>query len=142
MNQTTNDTRSNVLLKACTSLDMIAFFIPMDKYRTFGFWVNGVAKLLVITFGFFGNAILKVQIIEKRTLKTRLGLYLRILSTWDVVLLASQLFSTVTAIAFKTMQFHGFFAYMVYMMTPVGSFCVIGTLWQTVAISMERYGSL
>uniref|UniRef100_A0AC35TMU5 G_PROTEIN_RECEP_F1_2 domain-containing protein n=1 Tax=Rhabditophanes sp. KR3021 TaxID=114890 RepID=A0AC35TMU5_9BILA len=110
------------------------------SYSTFSFWINGVVTTLLTIFGFMGNVLLLYQIRSSAHFSKRLAGHLIMLCLWDMaLLLCCFLTYGVTSLYYGMTPFYGIVAYILYFFQPTASFCVTGTIWQVLAVTMERY---
>ncbi|KAF7634298.1 G_PROTEIN_RECEP_F1_2 domain-containing protein [Meloidogyne graminicola] len=106
----------------------------LEAYEKFSFVVNGLITCLLVSFGLIGNALFVYQLHNKSThFSRRLAKHLTALCVWDIALLCCCLFS------YGILPFVGITAYLLYLFQPFASFCVTGTIWQVLAITIERH---
>ncbi|TKR81214.1 hypothetical protein L596_015125 [Steinernema carpocapsae] len=112
----------------------------LEKYSKFSFILNGVVTCLLAAFGLIGNATLFYQIRHSHHFSKRLASHLQILCVWDMMLLLCCLITYgVVSLYYGMIPLVGIVAYILYLFQPFASFCVIGTIWQVCAITIERY---
>ncbi|CAD5229363.1 unnamed protein product [Bursaphelenchus okinawaensis] len=114
--------------------------LQLESYARFSFVVNGVITCLLASFGLLGNSMFVYQIHKSRYFSRRLACHLTMLCMWDMALLLCCLLTYgIISLYYGIMPFVGIIAYLLYFFQPFASFCVTGTIWQVLAITIERY---
>ncbi|KAH7699800.1 Protein C39B10.1, partial [Aphelenchoides avenae] len=102
--------------------------------------VNGVITCFLASFGLIGNSMFVYQIHKSRYFSRRLASHLTMLCVWDMALLLCCLLTYgIISLYYGIIPFFGIVAYLLYFFQPFASFCVTGTIWQVLAITIERY---
>uniref|UniRef100_A0AC34Q1S5 7TM GPCR serpentine receptor class x (Srx) domain-containing protein n=1 Tax=Panagrolaimus sp. JU765 TaxID=591449 RepID=A0AC34Q1S5_9BILA len=110
----------------------------LEQYSKFSFVTNGILTTLLAMFGLIGNILLLLQIRRTRYFSRRLALHLSMLCCWDIALLFSCLLTYgISCVYYGIIPFVGTVAYLLYFFQPFASFCVTGTIWQVLAITVE-----
>lgn len=111
----------------------------LEDYSKFSFAVNGLVSTLLAIFGLIGNFLLVHQIYRTRYFSRRLACHLVMLCCWDMALLFSCLITYgISCLYYGIIPFVGIIAYLLYFFQPFASFCITGTIWQVLAITVER----
>uniref|UniRef100_A0A914HSH3 G-protein coupled receptors family 1 profile domain-containing protein n=1 Tax=Globodera rostochiensis TaxID=31243 RepID=A0A914HSH3_GLORO len=112
----------------------------LEAYMKFSFVTNGVITCCLAVFGLLGNLAFLLQLRRSNYFSRRLANHLCVLSVWDIALLLCCLCSYgIMCIFYGILPFFGLTAYLLYLFQPFASFCVTGTIWQVLAITVERY---
>nr|CAD2146421.1 unnamed protein product [Meloidogyne enterolobii] len=113
----------------------------LEAYERFSFVVNGLITCLLVSFGLIGNALFVYQLHNKSNhFSRRLAKHLTALCIWDIALLCCCLCSYgIICMCLGILPFVGVTAYLLYLFQPFASFCVTGTIWQVLAITIERH---
>ncbi|KAL3093404.1 hypothetical protein niasHS_005918 [Heterodera schachtii] len=112
----------------------------LEAYMKFSFVTNGVITCCLAVFGLLGNLAFLLQLRRSNCFSRRLANHLCVLSVWDIALLLCCLCSYgIMCIFYGILPFFGLTAYLLYLFQPFASFCVTGTIWQVLAITVERY---
>lgn len=113
----------------------------LETYAKFSFVVNGLVTCLLAIFGLIGNALFVAQLHAKSNhFSRRLANHLTALCAWDIALLCCCIGSYgIICMCVGILPFVGITAYLLYLFQPFASFCVTGTIWQVLAITVERY---
>uniref|UniRef100_A0A7E4VHC9 G_PROTEIN_RECEP_F1_2 domain-containing protein n=1 Tax=Panagrellus redivivus TaxID=6233 RepID=A0A7E4VHC9_PANRE len=123
-----NDTQSKIIVQ------------DLEDYSKFSFIANGLVTTLLAMFGLAGNILLVHQIQHTRYFSRRLACHLAMLCCWDMALLLSCLLTYgISCLYYGIIPFVGVVAYLLFIFQPFASFCTTGTIWQVLAITVERY---
>ncbi|KAI6191296.1 G-PROTEIN-RECEP-F1-2 domain-containing protein [Aphelenchoides bicaudatus] len=112
----------------------------LETYSKFSFIINGITTCLLAIFGLLGNLLFVYQIHKSRFFSKRLAFHLSMLSFYDGVLIVCCLLTYgITSLFHGIIPIVGRTAYLLYFFQPFASLCVLGGIWQVLAITIERY---
>ncbi|CAI4228765.1 unnamed protein product [Auanema sp. JU1783] len=118
--------------------------VPMAKsfkeYKNFSYRYNGVITMTLVTLGLTGSILLLIQIYGSRVFSKRLAVHLGMICIWDSLYLLSCLATYgIPSFIYGMPPTYGTMAYILFILQPFASFCVSCTIWQVLAIAVERY---
>lgn len=123
-----------------TTTNSCCDYPPLDLFK---FIVVGVITTIIAILGIIGNT-LTLIVLSRRQMRSSINCYLIGLASFDFVVLVSAIFMIcLPAISetYESMSFYTMFVfpYVVSYIYPLALMAQTGTVWSTVAVTVERY---
>lgn len=126
---TLNETISNATKSSGSKGPSMAALIDPDANPVFGFWINGVAIILIGIIGIFGNCA-SIRVLSHRQMRSSVNFILIALASSDLVLIATSilLFGLRTVFPYNGMLKDYYFIILPHIVRVVFPLAMIGKL--------------
>ena len=128
INTDSNSNLSNTTCPVATPSE--EFALPLIS-----FLLEGILQLMISSFGIFANTA-SIIILSRKALKNFFNQLLVVLAVYDLVYCVTVLLESLSKLGVPSNTYNLLFPYLLY---PLNSISMTGSIYMTIAIAMERY---